>query len=125
MTKTILTAAALLGLAFGPAFAAEGNGEPFRNNTRVGSVPHYVLGQQVADTGSERQPDLAGRPGSDLPALAGDVLPTNGSQAAVQTANSLPSGFEEGTVTFAQAQSVNGWMLAHQGRNTTGRYATR
>ncbi len=110
--KTILAAVALLGLSLAPALAAEGNGEPFPNN--VTSAGTRIIRQaQAADVGSAQYPNVVGRPGSNLPLLAGDVLPTNGSEGVVQTANSLPRGFEEGTVTYAQAQSVNRWMLAH------------
>jgi len=36
----------------------------------------------------------------------------------VQTANSLPASFEEGTVAYAQANQVRNWMLAHAVRHT-------
>ncbi len=41
------------------------------------------------------------------------TLPENGQNGPVQTANSLPRGFEQGTVTYAQAMSVRNWMVAH------------
>jgi hypothetical protein len=110
--KTFIAAVAVLGLSLAaPAFAAEGNSEPFPNDMTVGT---RVLRQaQAADVGSAQYPNVIGRPGSDLYGLAGDVLPSDGSEGAVQTANSLPRGAEEGTVTYAQAQSVNHWVLAH------------
>ncbi|GAC1336721.1 MAG: hypothetical protein NVSMB18_00410 [Acetobacteraceae bacterium] len=36
----------------------------------------------------------------------GAVLPSAGSQSEVETANSLPVGFENGTVPYQQAQSI-------------------
>ncbi len=104
-----------LGLA--PAMAGEGNSEPFPLN--AGSFTTYtsVTASQVPDTGSAAYPNFAGRPGANLPALAGDVLPSNGSEGAVQTANSLPAHFEEGTVAYAQANRIHSWMLAHALRN--------
>ena len=115
MKTTLLAAAAVFGLLLAPAFAGEGNGDPFPGNygtmTTTQSLP------QVADTGSQAYPDLTGRPGSDLPSLQAEVLPSNGNgEGAVQTANSLPRGAEEGTVAYAQARSVHVWMLAHSGR---------
>ena len=110
--KTIIAAVAVLGLSFAPAFAAEGNSEPFPNNETTAGT-RIIRQAQAADVGSAQYPNVVGRPGSNLSRLAGDVLPTNGSEGVVQTSNSLPRGFEEGTVTYAQAQSVNNWMLAH------------
>lgn len=116
MKTTILAAAAILSLGaavLAPAFAAEGNGEPFANVqfgvTRL-TRPSYVQ----ADVGSAQYPNTVGRPGSNLSRLAnGDVLPATGSEQPIQTANSLPMSFERGTVTYAQAQSVQNWMVAH------------
>lgn len=109
-----LLVASSLGLA--PALAAEGNGEPFPSHAGALAAPAALSVPRVADTGSAAYPDLAGRPGSDLPRLAGDVLPATGSEGPVQTANSLPRHFEEGTVAYAQASRVHSWMLAHAGR---------
>lgn len=114
MRTTLLTAAALFGLALAPAMAGEGNGNPFPGNFGTLTIARSL--PQVADTGSQAYPDVTGRPGSDLPSLMAEVLPTNGSEGTVQTANSLPRDAEEGTVVYAQAQSVNAWMLAHSGR---------
>ena len=55
----------------------------------------------------------------------GDVLPTNGSQGPVQTANSLPTRFEEGTVAYAQANRVHNWMVAHAQRSAAFAAAAR
>lgn len=118
--KNLLSAVAVvLAIGLAPAMAAEGNGDPFPNNagdftTRTAS---RTSGPVYADTGSNAYPTQPGRPGSDLPSLAGDVLPTNGSQGIVQTANSLPAGFENGTVAYAQANSIHAWMLAHSQPN--------
>lgn len=114
--KIIFAGAALLSLGLAtPAFAGEANYEPFNNNrstlstTYTGSSPMAV----TADTGSAQYPSTPGRPGTALLGLNNDVLPSNGSEGAVQTANSLPRGFEQGTVTYAQARSVQNWLVAH------------
>lgn len=116
MRTTFLTAAALFGLMLAPALAGEGNGDPFPAHFGNLTATTQTL-PQVADTGSDAYPNVSGRPGSDLPSLLAEVLPTNGSEGAVQTANSLPVGAEEGTVAYAQARSVQAWMLAHSGRS--------
>ncbi len=149
--KTIFLAAAVAAsLGIAPAFAGEGNGDPFPFSAQgftaapqrladTGSQAYpSVAGrpgtglqnpaggsQQFADTGSQAYPNVSGRPGSDLPSLAGDVLPTNGSQGAVQTANSLPTRFEEGTVAYAQATRVHNWLVAHAERSAAFAAAAR
>ena len=35
----------------------------------------------------------------------------------MQTANSLPAHFDEGTVAYAQANRIHNWMLAHAKHN--------
>ena len=110
--KTLILAAAILGLGVAaPAFAGEGQGDPFAYSTTAGT--RLIRQAQAPDVGSAQYPNIVGRPGSNLPRLAGAILPTDGNEGVVQTANSLPRGAEEGTVTYAQAQSVNRWMMAH------------
>lgn len=42
------------------------------------------------------------------------VLPASGSEGAVQTAASLPIGASDGTVAYAQAQSVARYLAARE-----------
>ncbi len=100
--KTMFFAAALT-LAALPAFAQEGSGDPFVLGTP--GTTSYVT-TQTADVGSSAYPNVIGRPGSNLSMLAGDILPVTGSEGPVQTANSLPVGFTNGTVTYAGARPV-------------------
>ncbi len=116
--KTTFIAAALLALSMGAAYAGEGNGEPFPNTASTGNV---VANQVLSDTGSETAPHF-GRGVTFL--TQGDVLPTDGTESVVQTANSLPRSFETGTVAYAQAQSVQRWVMAHQAA-TASRLASR
>lgn len=111
--KSMFFAASILVLAMGAAQAGEGNGEPFPN-TAAGSA--VVSNQVSSDTGSATGP-VFGHATSRL--VQGNVLPENGSAGAVQTANSLPRGFENGTVAYTQAQSIQRWALAHQAAPTT------
>lgn len=115
----------LAGLA--PAFAGEANYEPFDNNRMVlstTSTPSRVIANAPADVGSAQYPDVTGRPGTQLTQIDNDVLPSNGSEGVVASANSAPRGFDDGTVAYAQAQSIQRWMLAHNGR-ATSRVAAR
>ena len=116
MKHLFIAAAVAFSLGVAPAIAGEGNGEPFPNTVSGFTARTDAATQRYADTGSAAYPSVAGRPGSNLPGLAGDLLPINGSEGAVQTANSLPARFEEGTVAYAQATSVRNWMLAHNAR---------
>jgi hypothetical protein len=115
MTKfTLLAAAALMSFgaaAITPAFAGEGNGDPFpATSFSTTRLPHQV----ARDVGQNQYPDVVGRAGSNLTTLANDqALPAPGNNQPVQSANSLPRGFEDGTVTYAQAMSVQNWMVAH------------
>ena len=97
--KTILLATlAATALAL-PALAGEGRGEPF---------PLYDTGTTTAarslhtDAGSNAYPSVVGRPGSGLNLYAAGVVPSTGSEQPVQTANSLPRGFERGLPVYAQ-----------------------
>jgi hypothetical protein len=102
MKTTLFAAVTALGLAASAvAYAGEGNGNTFGyTNTAplVASAPR-------TDVGSNAYPDFSGRVGSIVTAVG--ALPTNGSEGIVQTANSLPRGFEEGTEAYMTAQSVN------------------
>ena len=132
MKTTLLATAAVL--AFGvaslaPAYAeGEGNGEPFPGpSVQLTTRPTTFQNQYAArDVGAAQYPNVTGRPGTDLPGLAqNEVLPAQGNETIVQTANSLPRGFEDGTVAYAQAQSVHNWMVAHNQVAATSSYASR
>lgn len=88
MNTKIIIAATVAALSLATtAFAGEGNGS------------------FSADVGSQHYP-------AEVQALSFNGVPTlpeNGQNGAVQTANSLPVGFENGTVNYTQAQSVQRW----------------
>ena len=73
-------------------------------------------GPALAEGGSEAYPAAAAQ-SVPMVAGAGIVLPGNGSEAAVQTAASLPRGFSEGTAAYTQAQSVARYFAAREERN--------
>ncbi len=98
MKTFIIAAVAVAALAL-PAVAAEGNGEPFPNYLS-GSTTTTAL-SQTADVGSEAFPNVAGRPGSSISVASIGIVPETGSEQPIQTANSLPRGFEQGMPAYA------------------------
>ena len=104
MKLTLLAAAAALSIVTAAAHAeSEGAGDPF-----AFSAPGitFAAPRAYADTGSANYPDLRGRPSETATADHLDAAPAAGSEGSVQTANSLPRGFSDGTVAEAQARSV-------------------
>ena len=87
--KTTAFAAALtaLTLAAAPAFAGEGNGNPFP--LRTPAIASATVAAARPDTGAEGTPDL----NLAFTRSADSTLFASGaSEAPVQTANSLPAG---------------------------------
>ena len=97
MKTTLLAAVAVTALAL-PAFAGEGNGEPFpmRSNGTTATIS-----LRRADNGSNAYPNVVARPGSALNLYAAGAVPSTGSEQTAQTANSLPRGFERGLPVYA------------------------
>lgn len=117
MKTTLLAAAAAFSFAAATAQAASGgaagvgNGDPFP--FRAPGITTVVVNPPASvDTGSIAYPDLTGRPSQVVAAGGPDGVPMTGSQAGVETANSLPRGFREGTVAYAQEQSVRRYFAA-------------
>lgn len=115
-TKSVLTVLTIaLGLSAGYAFAeSEGNGNPFPFQ----ASPQLTAGRVVVtDVGSAAYPEPMGSTAqqSGLAPLA----PAAGSEASVQTPGSLPRGFSEGSVMYAQSRSVNRYLT---NRLTPARY---
>ena len=111
MKTTLLAAAAALSLVAATAQAASGGGgrfgDPFPAQTPGITV---VSPSAYADTGSMAYPNLAGRPSQVVTVGGPNGVPMTGSQAGVETANSLPRGFQEGTVAYAQERSVQRYL---------------
>lgn len=119
LNRALLAFAVLATAAMpaGAAFAGEGNGDPFP----LLQVPALVANPVASDAGSQAYPTFASAPLATV--TAGGTLPANGSQGPVQTANSLPSGFETGTVAYAQAQSVRRYLAQQEPRGQAHRTA--
>ncbi len=107
--RTILLAAVAASAMALPALAGEGNGDPFVN---YNSGTTTAMVSQRADVGSDPYPDVAGRPGSVPDLYTGDIVPMTGSQQPVQTANSLPRGFERGVPAYSQHLSIRSSVAA-------------
>ncbi len=111
-TKFVLAAAMALSFSAGAAVAeGEGNGEPFPFR----AVAQITTGSTfVAGTGSDAYP----QPMDNMVQRSslGQLEPAPGSEAPVQTALSLPRGAVEGTVIYAQAQSVGRYQAARSER---------
>jgi hypothetical protein len=109
--KHFILAAAALGQAAvntTSVFAGEGNGAPFppaASGTSVVSSPLTV------DTGSQAYPAFAN---TGARVTFGGVLASNGSAGVVQSANSLPSGWADGTATQPYTQPVNRYFAQQQ-----------
>ena len=124
--KFLLIAASVLTLSAGAAFAGEGNGEPFplSGGQPVADIPTNVIQMTGQTPMMTKMPPnsvpygrtamaTAIRQYTNVPVTTGDVLPTTGSQAPLQTANSLPPNFEDDTVAYEQAESVQHYLAQH------------
>lgn len=102
VSKSVFAVAVLLGLSAGQAFAeGEGNCEPF---TFLAVAP--VAGAQafVSDAGSEAFPSLTGNAGQ--PSSLALLQPSGGSEAPVQSANSVPRSVGQRSVASVHAAAV-------------------
>ena len=88
--KTLIAVVAL-SVSAGAAFAGEGNGDPFPFRAAPLSV---TLNNYHQAKGKNQDPFPFKAP--SMPMVQNEVLPTNGAAGIVQTANSLPPGFENG-----------------------------
>ena len=111
MNKTFAFLAVVVALAGGPAVAQEGGGDPFPH----AATPQYSRGAAyVAETGYEAFPQLTG---TRVFASTLDTLePVAGAEQVVQTAASLPTRWNEGTVVTMQAQSVDRYLASRRVR---------
>ena len=112
MSIKIAVAVAILslGLTAVQAYAeTEGSGDPFAfRATAQASTARPVF----SDTGSEAFPQLTGEM-NQQPSVA-QMAAASGSEMAVQTTNSLPHGFEEGTTAYAQAETLKRYAAGRQ-----------
>lgn len=98
MKKIIAATAAVLTLAAVPAFAGEGNGDPFA--LRTPPIASTTVAAARPDTGAEDTPNL-NVAFAEPQGWTG--LAAGASEATVQTANSLPAGTLDGGVAYARA----------------------
>ena len=110
--KRFLSIATALAIVAGntAAFANSGDGPQFALPQPVpetGPATTVVTAAPLArDVDNEGQANFGGQPAAI--ALNTDGLPpTNGNEGPVQTANSAPRGFEDGTLAWLTAQAVH------------------
>lgn len=116
MSVKFVVAAAVftMSLSAGQAFAEnEGGGDPFAFRTEGQTTMARMF---VADVGSAGYPHPTGNVTASH-RLQG-FEPANGSEASIQTDNSLPRRFARGTVAYNQAQALNRYQAVQvsQGR---------
>ena len=96
MKTTAFAALTALTLAASPAFAGEGNGNPFP--LRTPAIASATLAEARPDTGAEDTPNLSlafAAPADQT------VFASSASEAPVQTANSLPAGALDAGTAYA------------------------
>ena len=116
--KIAIAAISVLALSGFVQARAESNG--LAAVERPATTGAIVPAPALADTGSERYQGFAG---PSVPVVSGQVLPPNGSEGIVQTANSLPPGFLIGTPEYEYAQSVNRYFAARAERERLAKAA--
>ena len=115
--RILIAAVSLLALSGIRNVYAESNGPALVE--RPASAAAVLSAPAPADVGSESYPGFASA--HAVPVTAGQVLPPNGSEGVVQTANSLPAGFAVGTPAYDYAQSVRRYFAAQEVRRMQAR----
>ena len=101
-----------MGLFAGPVLAeSEGNGDPFPFQAGVQATAGSPF---VTETGSTAYQRTTGN--TVQPSALARLEPASGSEAVLQTAGSLPRGFDNGSVASTQARSVNRYLASHPRR---------
>jgi hypothetical protein len=117
MNKILIAAVSALALSGIAQARAEGGLAEVERPATTGTV---LSAPSLRDTGSET---YQGFSGPSVPVMSGQVLQPNGSEGIVQTANSLPPGFLNGTPEYQYAQSVQRYFAARADREMLARAA--
>jgi hypothetical protein len=126
--RKILLVIAVLSTSTAAAFAGEGNGDPFpfaatgpmvaavptSPTQETGTTPMWFKNPPNSLPDSQAAVASANRNYLYVGSTNGNVLPTNGSEGAVQTANSMPAGAEQGTAAHETAQAVARYWAQQQ-----------
>ena len=118
--KILVVAVSALALSGIVQARAESNG--LAAVERPATTGTILSSSAPADTGSETYQAVGG---PSVPVMSGQVIPPNGSEGIVQTANSLPSGFLIGTPEYNYAQSVQRYFAGRAAREMQARVAHR
>ena len=115
--RVLMAAVSLFALSGVGSAYAESNGLAFVE--QPASAAAVLSAPSPWDVGSESYPGFASA--NAVPVVGGQVLPPNGSEGIVQTANSLPVGFANGTPAYEYAQSVQRYFAAQAARERQAR----
>jgi hypothetical protein len=135
--KSMILVAAVLSLTAGAALAGEGNGDPFPFAAGTAAVadvptsPTQMTGQTPLMTKMPPNSVPYGRTAMEatlrqyatVPVSGGTLVPSDGTQGAVQTANSAPPGFHEGTAADQRADALQRYLAQQQRGNANHAYA--
>lgn len=116
----LLLASVLAAGVGGTAFAGEGGRDPFPFGVPGAVVRNAPL---VADTGSSAYPEMPSA--FAFAPTGGPVIEASGQESVVQTAQSLPQGALDGTVAYAQQQSVARYFAQQAARHYATVHGTR
>ena len=112
MKLVVFAAIATLGLSAGSAYAAEGGGDPFP--FRVPGVTTVTTGMAVPSGANDDPFPFRANGILITKAMSDRVLPTNGAEGSVQSANSIPPGANSGTGAYAENQTVQRYFQAQR-----------
>ena len=111
MNSTLIVTALAVALSAGQAIAeSEGNGDPFAFRAE----PQVTSGRPfVTETMADQYPQPTGE--TTQPSTLAQLDPAPGREAPVQTAASLPRGFGDGSILYAQTRNTNhSWAVQGQ-----------
>jgi len=105
--KTLLSVVAALAVVAGSTAAFADSGDaPQPQWPLTPQIETITAAPLARDVGSETQPVFAGQP-AEIAQNTDGLLPTNGNEGMVQSANSAPPGFYDGTLPMLTAQAAH------------------
>ena len=115
--RILMAAVSVVALSGIRSVYAESNGLAFVE--QPASAASVLSAPAAWDVGSESYPAFSRA--SAVPVVSGQVLAPNGGEGIVQTANSLPVGFTNGTPAYEYVQSVQRYFAAQAARERQAR----
>jgi hypothetical protein len=119
-------AMAVLAAAIGPVTTAAFAGPPYNvdgNPFPFSAPPTTMTAPSSVDTGSQAYPSSG--PSRIMPRIEGQMMPTYGSEGIVQSTNSAPPGFDNGTPASAQDLSLDQYRRKEIAEHTVSAQTVR